>query len=204
MIHTRYFAGLDLGQSKDYTALAIAERVEEKGPWDAAHFTYPVTPVLHVRYLQRIPLGTPYPDIVDRVVSIVGKPELARRTQLAVDATGVGRPIVDMLRRARPLCHLLPAVVTSGETQTFSGGYYHLPKRDAIVRVIAALQTKSLRIAATLPFGPALTQEMINMEVRVTTAGNEQFGAWREGAHDDLVFALALSCWAAEFSGAWC
>ena len=33
------------------------------------------------------------------------------------------------------------------------------------------------------------------MQVKVTPAGNEQFAAWREGEHDDLVFAVALARW---------
>jgi hypothetical protein len=35
------------------------------------------------------------------------------------------------------------------------------------------------------------------MEVKTTGPGREKYGAWREGAHDDLVFAVALACWAA-------
>jgi len=202
-IRTRFFAGLDLGQSKDYTAIALAERVEVEGAWDAARYGHPLTPVLDLRYLQRIELGTPYPDIVDRVVALTRSPELAGRTQLAVDGTGVGRPIVDMLHRARPQCAMLPALITSGDCQTFSGGYYRLPKRDLIARVISALQRQTLRIAANVPFSADLTREMTNMEVRITSFGAEQFGAWREGAHDDLVFAVALACWAAENSGVW-
>jgi hypothetical protein len=34
------------------------------------------------------------------------------------------------------------------------------------------------------------------MRAVLVTAG--QFGAWREGEHDDLVFALALACWGAK------
>ena len=34
--------------------------------------------------------------------------------------------------------------------------------------------------------------EMAEMRVKVTAAGNTQFGVWREGAHDDLVLAVAL------------
>jgi hypothetical protein len=29
-------------------------------------------------------------------------------------------------------------------------------------------------------------------------AGRDSYGAWREGTHDDLLLAVALSCWAAE------
>jgi hypothetical protein len=39
---------------------------------------------------------------------------------------------------------------------------------------------------------------MNNFQVRITAAGNETFGPWRERAHDDLVFALALACWSAQ------
>jgi hypothetical protein len=39
---------------------------------------------------------------------------------------------------------------------------------------------------------------MADIRVKVTPAGNEQFGAWRQGEHDDLVFAVALACWAAK------
>ncbi len=34
------------------------------------------------------------------------------------------------------------------------------------------------------------------MRVKVSTARHEQYGVWREGKHDDLVFAVALACWA--------
>jgi hypothetical protein len=57
------------------------------------------------------------------------------------------------------------------------------------------LQRGELQIAAGLKYGAALAAEMAAMEVKVTSAGREQFGAWREGTHDDLVFAVALACW---------
>jgi hypothetical protein len=34
--------------------------------------------------------------------------------------------------------------------------------------------------------------------VKITAAANETFAAWREGAHDDLVLAVALACWHAD------
>jgi hypothetical protein len=36
---------------------------------------------------------------------------------------------------------------------------------------------------------------MAEMRVKITPSGNEQYGAWREGEHDDLVLAVALACW---------
>src|SRR5205807_4340060 len=41
--------------------------------------------------------------------------------------------------------------------------------------------------------------EAANSKLRMkqTATGHEQFGAWREGEHDDLVFAVALAHWGA-------
>ena len=77
--------------------------VEEKGAWDPALFAFRKTPAQHLRYyLERMPLGTPYQDVVERVVGLTRSPDLAKRCHLAVDGTGVGRPVVDLLRQARP------------------------------------------------------------------------------------------------------
>ena len=45
--------------------------------------------------------------------------------------------------------------------------------------------------------GPDLVAELAAMRVKVGCEGREQYGAWREGTHDDLVFAVALAYWAA-------
>lgn len=72
-----------------------------------------------------------------------------------------------------------------------------------MVGLTVALQRGGLKIAAGLQYGETLVREMTSMEVRVTAAGNEQFGAWREGTHDDLVFSVALACWCARKTGAY-
>jgi hypothetical protein len=59
------------------------------------------------------------------------------------------------------------------------------------------LQSGGLQIASGIPHGAALLAEMADMRAKVTAAGNTQFGAWREGSHDDLVLAVALACWGA-------
>ena len=72
-----------------------------------------------------------------------------------------------------------------------------MPKRDLIVGVQVLLQNGGLKIASGLPHAATLAKEMAEMRVKVTAAGREQFGAWRSGQHDDMVFAVALACWAA-------
>ncbi len=89
-------------------------------------------------------------------------------------------------------------VVTGGEKESRADGYYRVPKRNLIVGLQVLLQRHALRIAAGMAHGEALVAEMAEMQVKVTGAGREQFGAWRQGTHDDLVFAVALACWAAK------
>jgi hypothetical protein len=92
---------------------------------------------------------------------------------------------------------LLPAIITGGDRESRGGGYYRVPKRDLIIQLQVLLQCEALRIAAGLEHAAALVAELREMRVKMTPAGNEQYGAWREGKHDDLVFAVALACWAA-------
>jgi hypothetical protein len=193
----RFFIGLDLGQSQDFTALAILERTQLTGDWDAAMYAYQRMAGLHLRYLERVPLGTPYPEVVERVKKITRSAELSRKCDLMVDATGAGRPVVDMLRAADLDCRILPAIITSGHAETQSNGYYYVPKQDLIVGIQVLLQRGALQIAAGIPLGETLLEEMSQMRVRQTANGHEQYGAWREGEHDDLVFAVALAHWGA-------
>ena len=193
----RFFIGLDLGQSHDFTAMAILGRTELTGDWDAAAYAYKKMAGLRLRHLARIPLGTPYPEVVERVRQVTRSAELRQRCDLMVDATGPGRAVVNMLRGADLDCRMLPAIITGGHAETWSNGYDHVPKRDLIVGLQVLLQRGALQIAAGMAFGGVLVEEMAAMRVRQTEKGHEQFGAWREGEHDDLVFAVALAYWGA-------
>ena len=103
---------------------------------------------------------------------------------------GVGRAVVDLMRSARPGCVVMPVNITSGQMQTEEVGYYGVPKRDLILGVP---ELGVLRIAAGLEHGPNLVQEMSAMQVKISPAGHEQFAVWREGVHDELVFAVAIA-----------
>ncbi len=192
-----YFVGLDLGQSQDFTALAVLERVELRGEWDAAAWAWRKTAALQLRHLERVALGTPYPEIVERVRELTRAPELKGKVHLIVDATGVGRPVVDLLRKGELKCRLWPALITAGSAEGLHEGYYRVPKRDLIVGLQVLFQRGGLQIAEGLNDGPTLVGELTQMQVKVTSERNEKYGVWREGGHDDLVLATALACWAA-------
>ena len=92
---------------------------------------------------------------------------------------------------------MMPVIITGGASETKTGDYYGVPKRDLVTGMQVLLQSGWLQIAVGMPYRAALVEEMADMRAKVTTAGNTQYGAWREGAHDDLVLAVALTCWAA-------
>ncbi len=188
-----YVIGLDLGQASDYTALAVLER---PAPVPNSN----VAPVYPLPYLKRFRLSTPYTDIVPAVAKLASTPPL-RGATLVVDYTGVGRALVDMLRKASTGCRIIPVTITAGQAVTRAeDGSYHVPKKELVTSLQLVLQARRLKVAAALPESDTLIEEMHNFRVKVTLAANETFGAWREGQHDDLVLAVAVAAWWAEKS----
>jgi hypothetical protein len=180
-----YFVGLDLGQSKDFTALAILERHSEG---EAS--------VFHARHLQRYQLGTPYPAIVADVGRILQLEPLCKHNlTLAIDGTGVGVAVTDLFLQANLHADLHPITITGGDQVTRDGQAYRVPKRDLVGVVQVCLQTSRLKIASALPEAATLTAELQNFQVKITDAAHDTYGAWREGTHDDLVLAVALALW---------
>jgi hypothetical protein len=198
-----FIVGLDLGQAADFTALAVARRSPALDA-DGRPLATPDgrgVPAYAIVHLERYALGTPYPAIVSSVCELVKRPELGGNPTLAVDATGCGRPVVDMFISARPAARLHPVTITAGSEVRRdawgSGGAsaYWVPKRDLAGAVQALLQSGRLKVAPALPLAETLRRELANFRVKISAAANETFEAWREHSHDDLVLAVAMACY---------
>ena len=63
--------------------------------------------------MQRFRLGMTYPDIVAEVAVMMGAEPLRSDGLLVVDQTGVGRPVVDLLRQAK--LHCAAVTITAGD-----------------------------------------------------------------------------------------
>lgn len=188
---TDFLVGLDLGQTQDFTALAVLERNQpDPGLSD------PVPPDYALRHLQRFPLGTPYTEIVPAVTRLLRATPL-RESPLVVDQTGVGRAVVDMLYQSAGW--VVPVTITGGHavTQTEDRSW-HVPTKELVTCLQVVMQARRLHIARSLPDAALLVRELQNFQVKITAAANETFGTWRDGQHDDLVLAVALTCWWAE------
>lgn len=191
-----FYAGLDLGQRRDYSAIAVVERKEAPRA-----FQTPLFEGLLVRHLERIPLGTPYPRVVARVRDIVRSGELRGQCALAADGTGVGAPVVEMLRAAGLGCEITAVTITSGEREQayYSGGgaAWNVPKQDLMAGVQVLLERGKLKIARRLREAGPLVRELLDVRVTPGRVGRMRLGADGCGEHDDLVIALALACWRA-------
>jgi hypothetical protein len=202
-----YFVGLDLGQASDYTALAILERTK---PTDRiyssaeAFYGLDAVPVgettpkkeksFAVRHLERFPQGTSYPVICERVVDLFDEPPLLGGT-LAVDQTGVGRAVVDMIRRAQPQAIIRPITIVSGHAVLPDDAGWHVPKKELVSVLQVLLQSRRLQVARGLPMASVLVRELETFRVKITASANETFESWRERDHDDLVLSVAMAAW---------
>lgn len=195
----RYYCGIDLGQAQDHTAIAVVERARvvrpERDPvtWSFARETF-----WHVRYAERIPLGAPYPDIVEHVRGLVKRAPLAGQVTVIVDGTGVGAPVVELLRRGGLGCRVIPVVITGGDTESNDGVRFRVPKRDLMAGLQVAFHRRRLGLAQGLGVLPELREELRSMRVRVSRDGFERYSGRRQ---DDLVLALALAWWRASREG---
>jgi hypothetical protein len=200
---------LDLGQVQDYTAPAILRcpfRWEEVSPRNPVKLIH----------CERIPLNTSYVEIVDYT-----KDELLPRVRryaaealaqvppklrgpepkltLVVDHSGVGRPVVDLFRRAK----LNPVAITITSGVEVTGNDFHgwkVPLYDLVDGLALAIrQPATLAIASELPDLAHLLKEFETFERRLTKAGTAQtFGNFREHSHDDQLFAITIGLWHAQ------
>src|SRR5919112_2106252 len=198
-----YYVGLDLGQSADYTALAVVQSVKERGGAGK------LGTFLHLRHLERYPLRTPYTTIADGVEALMRSQALnadehdaARgrvakpKVELLVDKTGVGRGVTDILKE-RGL-RFTGVVIHGGESAHRSDGAYHVPKKDLVAALEVPFDAERLRVAEGLVLWDVLKEELQSFRRKQNPkTSHVSFEHWRESDHDDLVLAAALACWGA-------
>jgi hypothetical protein len=190
-----FTVGLDLAKERDYTALAVVERLEISTGWHPSHygeFRETFEDSFECRHLERLPLGTPYTAVVAHVCELMDRPPLKYETELVFDKTGIGSSVSDLFSEAyfeRRLAHRpFGVTITSGEEAR--GG--HVPKKDLVSNLITLREKKKLTFARGMPFLEELDKEIRSFSVKLTARGNVTFEG--KGRHDDLVIALALAC----------
>jgi len=204
-----YYVGLDLGQSADYTALAVVQKVPTYDAQTARHGTE-----LHLKHLERYPLKTPYTDIADRVKGLLSGPPFTvpvlengrvakPTTELVVDKTGVGVAVTDLLKERR-LNHVAVTITGLGQKANRTGTReYSVPKQDLVSALEVPFHKGNLKVAKGLEGWPKLREELINFRRKQNkVTAHISYEHWRESDHDDLVLAAALASWKATYKRA--
>ena len=179
----------DLGQVNDYTAITIFESfLKDSG----AEY--------HLRHIERPERGTSYPKIVDRLKELANSGQLAKDYKtVAIDITGVGRPVWDLLKQnfRGTYARLKGISITGGNTVTEESNIFNVPKRDLVSALQVAFQNGQIKIPRGLPESDTLIKELTNFKVKINLNGHDQYEAWREGIHDDIVLSAAMGVWLA-------
>lgn len=181
--------GADIGKRTDPTAIVVTEEQDRDG---VDHYVS--------RLVERLPLGTSYPDVAARIVQVVRGVE-ARAAALAivgqdfpvetwVDATGVGLPVLDLVRDAGVPAKA--AIFTGSDKLTeHQDDVVSIGKAYMVGRLQVLLQAARLHLPITRE-AAALMRELADYQITVNERAHASFNA-SNGKHDDLVIALGLS-----------
>jgi hypothetical protein len=183
----QFVLGLDLGKARDHTALVVNRKSVDWG--GGIHHG--------IQFAHRFPLGVSYPAMIREVTALIDQlPPMPEKPALLADATGVGAPVIDLMREEGLQPHAV--TLTAGSHWVRDGFGIRLPKTILASTINIGLQTGSLMIASRLPLLEVLKRELSGFKVTTTAAGNDAFGNDSQTEHDDMVIALGLAVFGAE------
>ena len=196
-----FYISADLGQVNDYTAISIIELIDDEH--DFRTYADKNMNQYHLRHIERLERGTTYPKAIERIKNLYESDELRQYTKtVVIDQTGVGRAVWDQMQQIgyngfKGFQTMYGVSIHGGNTVAAQGREYNVPKRDLISALQVAFQNGNLRIAKGLPEADTLVRELTNFKVKININGHDQYEAWREGVHDDLVLSAAIGVWLA-------
>ncbi len=176
--------GCDIGQKHDPTAIVVVELCRRPTGRtftilgaDRIRRVVPATEAAsEVRHMERLILGTGYPAVAERVAAVVAGvnaryPTGHVQTTLIVDATGVGQPVVDILRQALrgARVRLSAATFTHGDRLDGKPGdaEIRVGKAFLVSRLQALMQTDRIALPAQHPEAAAMARELADYEIKV-------------------------------------
>ena len=196
------FLGLDLGKRRDYTALVAGFRRTVVKAWDPVQVRFPTAPRMEFILAERYPLGTRYTDIAK---------DLARRWRVAesrgwgvrcaVDATGVGEAVLEIMDAVGLKGRVWPVMITGGHGDTGSlpgrkGASYHSATKSQLFYMLrAGMEQGRTVIRKDMPGFEELMHELRCVE-EIRTPNGYLTASGKGSGHDDLAFAAALAQWA--------
>ena len=209
--------GVDIGQRVDFTAIVVAEVYTADAPPPVGRETH-----YRVQDIRRLDLGIDYVAIARYLVALLCSLrdwEVEKRkhdyevrlerwdrravrwpVDLYVDGTGVGKPVVDMLRTAlthdprtaRALLHDIR--ITHSDRYDPSTDPAMLGKAYLVSNMQRLFQQGLIEIPRSSPEVEQMVTELKAYEIRLSDNGTDTYGVFGTATHDDLATALGLAC----------
>ena len=195
--------GLDLGQSRNYTALAVLERnwvqatpeqfLASAGRGYTGYFDYRIT------RLERLDLGTSYVDVAHHVKDYLDSIWYNCHKTLVIDATGVGSAVRDLFRSMKLNANLVSVSIIGGQNSTAvpgtsrgAGGQVVVTSRSEILtKLVTSVEQSHFTIDPKLDHH---RDTLFNELLHLRPTGKPGISTDSEG-QDDLAFAVALAVW---------
>lgn len=194
MLKTKVLIGIDLGQQNDYTVMSVVEILDQDTMHSMGGFFYELT------WLHRFKLKTSYPSIVNMITTVVDRTFEDNEYMLLVDYTGVGRPVVDMLRKNE--LNLIAINITGGNKCNWRfGNEASVPKKELVTSLQVVLQSNRIIWHPDIHELAHLKKEFLNFKTikpKDPTLTLKYSAA--SGYHDDIVMAISLATWYGEYA----
>jgi hypothetical protein len=194
---------VDLGKQQDFTAWTVSEAMPEARK-NTRGGNISVM-VVSVRDIQRLPLGTDYDEVAQRVhdtfwddrLWLFGHPAGRRiGPTLLVDAGGVGDAVADTLRKNLGVPHIRYRLVRgTAETRRRSRTDYTIPRTVMFQQLYAAFTSDRIRVDPRLRLVKDLIAELKGLQVERNEETGYERVTHREGAHDDMAICVASTNW---------
>lgn len=193
-----HLVGLDLGRQQDHSALVVVARRPEHPQPGTGEPT--IISMYYVIYMKRFELGTPFYLIEEELARIWALPELTpTRNYCICDATGLGAPVVESIRRNRHI-RVQAVIITGGETLSKpKAEEYHVAKEHLVSTLVNLVQRRKFRVLEGVAHEDEFFEELSVFGYRVNKrTGNTAYEALKEAVHDDLTIAASLAVWYGE------
>ena len=210
----QYLVVMDVAKKQDATALQIWRNTPEFLKGDER--VYLQDRIFHYFDLvfQTKMEHVPYTDQGDRIKALMDSEAMKNNSELIVDGTGVGEPIIDILRSKslRPTS----IVFTNGEQLNIKyedlnrrfGGFgtgigtmkvvkqLDVPKKDLVAAGQAIIQQARLRIAPDVQYVEDFKRQLIHFKGKVNEkTGYTSYNNDNPDIHDDLTVCFLMAMW---------
>jgi hypothetical protein len=198
--YAHFYIGADIGKRRDPSTVAVIE-----AHWQGGEKTY------LVRYLKRFSLSMLYTDMAAKLSRLDSQLVRWAATQdkqaiatYALDATGLGGPVCELVTQKMPYATIYKVYMTGGISTTFSNDdpyEIHYPKGQLLSGLMAAFDSGAILMSGQSKEIDQIVDELTSIRLHVTDEGRDHYGDRGKGHHSDLVMALSLAVALADMDG---